>query len=68
MIHEILVDQVDIANREVQRELDRAEAAIRFAASQIPIGEPGECEECGRELSRLVGGFCGRCRDQLGLS
>lgn len=38
--------------------------AIRVVTStSIPIGEPGECRECGEHSQRLVGGRCAPCRD-----
>jgi hypothetical protein len=30
---------------------------------RLPAGTPGECELCGRESPRLIGGECGACRD-----
>lgn len=46
---------------------DGAVDQVRRAAAGMPSGEPGTCAECGRELPRIVGGYCGRCRDELGL-
>lgn len=64
--NEKLIDPLDVASREADREVARAESNIRLAVSQIPAGSPGECIECGEEFSRLVQGHCGRCRDLLG--
>lgn len=33
------------------------------AASLIPVGAPGECEECGEHSLRLVNKTCARCRE-----
>ncbi len=38
---------------------------IRKAASEMPKGVEGECEHCGYSFKRIVGGYCGRCRDEL---
>lgn len=39
------------------------EAAIQNARQEIPAGEPGDCNQCGELMPRLVGGRCARCRD-----
>ena len=39
----------------------------RRRAAAIPVGQPGECEYCGLESKRLVGGACAPCRDRYGL-
>jgi hypothetical protein len=53
-------------------EADRAEEltalflkASIHAATCNPVvpGEPGECERCGDDMPRLVGGLCAPCRD-----
>lgn len=62
-----MVDEVDrsIMDAEI---LDAAQInLIRRRAAAIPVGEPGECKQCGEDFSRLVRGHCGRCRDKLGL-
>ncbi len=38
-------------------------AALSRISANIPAGVRGECEECGAEMPRLVGGRCGFCRD-----
>ena len=43
------------------------EIALRNAHRDIPLGEPGECDACGEWFARTVGGYCGRCRDELRL-
>ena len=61
------MDEVD---RQLERDsiLDEANLkAIRQRAAAIPIGRPGECEYCGHESKRLVGGACAPCRDRYGL-
>jgi hypothetical protein len=53
-------------------EADRAAELTAFflkasihAAISIPFipGEPGECDRCGDDMPRLVGGLCAPCRD-----
>jgi len=61
------MDEVD---RQLERDsiLDEANLkAIRQRAAAIPVGQPGECECCGLESKRLVGGACAPCRDRYGL-
>lgn len=55
-----MADQVDYAQAQQERLL---EAAIRAAAKPIPAGVPGECDECGDDVPRLVGGLCAPCRE-----
>jgi len=48
--------------------LDRANLDYhRRAAAAIPTGYPGECEYCGHDSKRLVGGACAPCRDKYKL-
>jgi hypothetical protein len=56
-----MADEADRA--QLNEELER-EAMIRSAASApfVP-GVPGECERCGDDMPRLVGGLCAPCRD-----
>jgi len=58
-----MADEIDLANYRIEIEQDRHVAAIRAAAADIPVGVPGECEECGLESKRLVGDRCAPCRD-----
>ena len=55
-----MADQIDEANKIADEHLARSLAAAR---PPIPAGEPGECEQCGEEMPRLVNGRCGYCRD-----
>lgn len=57
------MDEIDFANDQVQRGNAYREAAARRAAAEIPAGEPGECDNCGERMPRLVGGICAPCRD-----
>lgn len=56
-----MADEADRA--QAHEELER-DAMIRSAVSApfIP-GEPGECDRCGDDMPRLVGGLCAPCRD-----
>ncbi len=58
------MDEIDIANDKAQADLERS---IAEARKPIPEGEPGECQGCGEFFSRIVRGYCGRCRDILRL-
>jgi len=60
-------DQIDQACDREQEDTAKAVAAAREAASRIEIGFAGTCLECGRDLPRIVRGYCGRCRDELKL-
>ncbi len=57
------MDEIDIANDYAQKMEERSVAAIRAAAADIPVGESGECIECGLESKRLVNDRCAPCRD-----
>lgn len=53
----------DLAKR-LAADTERAIAAARSGADNIPTGTPGDCDFCGEWTSRLVGGACARCRDR----
>lgn len=36
---------------------------VESARKPIPVGEVGDCVECGYESPRLVGKRCAMCRD-----
>jgi len=55
-----VADPVDMAT-DIQAE--HLERGIRAVCVDMPAGEPGECEGCGEDMPRLVGGRCGFCRD-----
>lgn len=55
-----MADQIDEANKLADEHLARSLAAAR---QPIPAGEPGQCEQCGEDMPRLVNGRCGYCRD-----
>ncbi len=42
--------------------------AVEAARGDILPGDPGECERCGEDSPRLVGGACVPCRERLKLS
>jgi len=60
-----MVDEVDVLSDVREREDAFLWQKAQAKAAAIQKGEPGVCEECGRELPRLVNGHCGRCRDEL---
>lgn len=53
-------DQADLAQDRLDVEIG---AALSRIDATIPAGMPGECDECGELMPRLVGGRCGFCRD-----
>ncbi len=59
-----MADEIDRANDTAAADTDRAVAAARAGAANIPAGEPGECDRCGEPSGRLVGGACAKCRDK----
>lgn len=56
-----MADEADRANEQSEVWLN----AALHAATSIPMvpGVPGECERCGDDMPRLVGGLCAPCRD-----
>jgi len=57
-------DKIDRANEAAQKNLD---AAIEAARSDIPPGNPGDCDLCGEWTGRLIDGACAPCRDEFNL-
>lgn len=55
-----MADEIDRANALAEADLERS---IRAARQPIPAGVPGECDNCGDNMPRLVNGLCGYCRD-----
>lgn len=55
-----MADAVDMATDIVAEHLARGIAAAR---APFDPGVAGECEGCGDEFPRLIGGKCGYCRD-----
>jgi hypothetical protein len=58
-----MADLIDEATKLAEEHLARS---LRAARAEIPVGAPGECEECGEDMPRLVDGRCGFCRDGRG--
>ncbi|MGK6354713.1 conjugal transfer protein TraR [Sphingomonas sp. DT-207] len=56
-----MADLIDGANKSAEEHLARS---LRAARAAIPPGVPGECEECGEDMLRLVDGRCGFCGDE----
>lgn len=55
-----MVDIVDAAQEIENEHLARA---IQAARVPVPVGAPGECDNCGEDMPRLVNGRCAPCRD-----
>jgi hypothetical protein len=55
-----MADEVDRATEIADAQLTRSIAAARVA---VPVGAPGECDDCGDNSPRLVHGRCAPCRD-----
>lgn len=62
-----LADEADLAARNEQIEVDAGVSLVREAVANIPAGEPGDCDLCGEQSGRLVGGACAPCRDRYKL-
>jgi RNA polymerase-binding transcription factor DksA len=63
-----MADVIDIANDRALADNERAIADARAVAAAIPAGTPGECERCGQDSPRLVGGACAPCRTRYRLA
>lgn len=59
-----MADHIDMANDLAAEETERHIAAAR---QPVPVGEAGDCDQCGDYFERLVkdhrGWRCGYCRD-----
>ena len=53
----------DIVDMAAEIEGEHLAASLAQARVSIPVGVPGECDNCGDDFPRLVGGLCGYCRD-----
>lgn len=62
-----MADLADNAVEVIDEQQRLLENQARQAAFNIPVGEPGHCEECGDWSQRLVNRLCAPCRDDLGL-
>lgn len=56
-----MVDIADVANGIMDEHLARGIQSVTRA--RFDPGEPGECDECGEDMPRLVNGRCAPCRD-----
>lgn len=59
-------DEIDKAEELSSVILDAQLRNIRSHA-QLDPGVAGECEKCGNESLRLIGGHCAPCRDKFKL-
>lgn len=55
-----MADIVDLATEFQDAHLAQS---LRRVGAAIEAGVPGECDECGEDMPRLVAGRCGFCRD-----
>ena len=55
-----MADQMDMAADITALHFD---ISLRAARQPIAVGVAGECETCGEDSKRLVGGRCAPCRD-----
>lgn len=53
----------DIVDLAAEIEAEHVARGLARVSAAIPAGEPGECDECGEDMPRLVDGRCGYCRD-----
>ena len=58
-------DEADRASYFIESVVDDHVKEAMRRASEIPIGEAGECQGCGDYFTRLVDDLCGRCRDKF---
>lgn len=56
-----MADELDDTADRIEKFNTAAVAAV--LARPMPVGEPGECRDCGEDSLRLVGGRCAPCRD-----
>lgn len=61
------IDPIDRACDREQHDRELCIEHARRVAADIPVGEPGQCERCGDDLMRLVGGACAPCRTRYKL-
>lgn len=55
-----MADQIDMAAELNELHFN---LSLRAARQPVPVGAPGECEQCGDDSPRLVNGRCAPCRD-----
>lgn len=60
-----MADEADKADELIEEGI--ADALAKVRRRPMPAGTPGECEQCGYDSPRLVGGACAPCRDKYGL-
>lgn len=62
-----MADDIDYAQEAAERFTERSLQQAKDKISQMPAGNPGDCELCGVWSGRLVGGVCAPCRDKYRL-
>jgi len=55
------MDLADLAQVELEAAEQRRYERLR--KYELPVGIPGECDDCGEHCARLVCGLCAACRD-----
>jgi hypothetical protein len=69
------IDELDLTEERMEFDIEVSCKNIHAKAEKIDPGQPGECDLCGEEFSRIVDTekdnqpvkACGRCRDKHGL-
>lgn len=54
----------DMAYPGIETVIDEGVKRAMQRASEIPPGNPGECDGCSELYGRLVDGYCSPCRDR----
>ena len=62
-----MADEVDQTADRIENEVSFTVGELCRKAAAIPAGRPGECDFCGEDMPRLVGGACAPCRDKFKL-
>lgn len=62
---EVPPDPIDRADYFIESVIDDHVAEAMRQVAEMPVGEAGECNGCGDFFTRLVDGYCGRCRDKF---
>lgn len=62
-----MADDADRAYLYIENVIDDCVKEAIRKASEIPIGNPGECDACGEWSGRIVNGYCSPCRDRYGV-
>lgn len=61
------MDDIDRAQELTDKLTEESLRKAKAQSVQMPKGNPGDCELCGRWSGRLVQGVCAPCRDKHNL-